>query len=220
MTGPRAAHSHPSRVSRSPGVPRSARAGFTLVEVVIAVAIMGITLTASLSAVAYAARDRRTIDELRQGHALAASLAREIMSQRFADPQGSTVVPTSTTRSAFNNLTDYANFTESPPTQRDGSSIPEAAGWQRSVAIEPAAVDNTSLAPSITAATTVVLYKVTVTARSPSGKTYALATYRSAFGVPDSSTPSTGLLTGLVINLQSGPQRASINVDLKNQPNP
>jgi prepilin-type N-terminal cleavage/methylation domain-containing protein len=193
---------------------------FTLVEVIIAIALMGITMTAALSAVAYAARDRRTTEELRRGNALAASLAREIQSQRFADPGGVTTIPVGPNRTAFNNVADYHGYAESPPVDRSGAAVPNSRGWRRSVAVERASVDSTSLAPSVTAATTVYLLKFTVTATSPSGKSYSVASYRSAFGVPDSPTPSTGFISELTISLQSGSQQDSVSVDLANQPNP
>lgn len=194
--------------------------GFTLVEVMLAVALMGIAMTAALSGVAYAARDRRITSEMRLGHTLAASLAREIMSQRFADPQGVTAIPVSTNRSTFNNISDYAGYSQSPPKQRDGTAIAEATGWTRTVDIEPAYASNNSISPTQTASPTFNLYRITVTAKSPSGKTYSVAVYRSAFGVPDASTPATGLVTGLTVTITSGAQTASANIDPKNQPIP
>lgn len=196
----------------------SVRRAFSLVEVIISIAILGVLMVGALNAVAYAARDRRTTAELALGRSLAAGLAKEIMSQRFADPNSSATAPVSiVNRIAFNNIEDYAGLTESPPVNRDGSRIAGADGWQRTVSVQRSELDTDTFALT-NAGSSASLIKFTITAISPGGKAYTLVACRSAFGAPDVPTPTAGMLTALRLELRSGEHTLASVTDLVNLP--
>lgn len=69
------------------------------------------------------------------GVQLAAGLMAEIMQQAYQSPAAPGFGPESgkTTRAQFNDVDDYNGWTESPPQNRDGTVMPNLAGWARSV---------------------------------------------------------------------------------------
>lgn len=200
--------------------PRSHRSAFTLAEVIVSIALMGITLTSALTAVAYAARDRRYTAQMQLGTSLASSLLSEALAQRTSDPTGAAPPATGSPRTTFNDIFDFANYTDSPPTTRDAALIPNATGWSRTVTVQRALVDPVTFTPTITAASTAPLVLVTVTVRSPVGKTYTAAAYRSTTSLADQSTPLAGTTTGLSVKLSSDQHTDWIALDLWNQPEP
>lgn len=118
------------------------RRGFTLVEAVISIAIVGSMLVAALSAMAGSQRLRiRSADRLR-GHQLAADLIAEVEACLYTDPGfglgsfGVGADETGPDRSLFDDVDDYDGWSASPPQRKDGAEIPDLDGWTRTVEVE------------------------------------------------------------------------------------
>lgn len=200
--------------------------GFTLVEAVISIVIMGVLMAAALNGIGYAARDRRGQADMRRGRALISAMAREIMAQRYAEPNGVVSTPAGGgSRTDFNSIRDYAGLTERPPLERDGRAVPGATGWTRTVTIEGVDIDVATMGLTAARPLNAVMASAVITATSPTGKTYQTRVYRSAWGAADVTTPAAGLAIGLNVKLTSGSgekgeETMTTSIDLENQPSP
>ena len=168
---------------------------FAMVEVVMATAIVGGIAVAALSLVGSVAKQKADAAILARGQALARTLAEEIATKPVndwtANPSGISIsidpdtvmimgpgkvsvalTGRSGNRSAFTIIDNYRDYTESPPKNEDGTTIPGYTGWTRSVKIAP--VDVTD--PRIVSATETGLRCVSVTA-SYNGKPIATTTF-------------------------------------------
>jgi len=117
------------------------RCGLSLAESVMALLIIAIMLTAALQTVgAYGAAQLRAMTSSRGQH-LAQSMLSEILVKKYRDPDGSNVFGPETgerngaSRSGFDDVDDYADFSASPPTYQDGSVIPDSEGWRITVSV-------------------------------------------------------------------------------------
>lgn len=214
----------PALLSTSPGIFASSlplrRHAFSLVEVVVAIIIVSTMLATSMYAVGAAARDRRVQADIRRGHELCRALMTEVLQQRFEAPPGS-ATPSTTTRANWDTVDDYDALTERPPLSKSGVALSGASGWTRTVSVSYATFDTTSYVAAKTASQT-TLKRIVITATSPRGFTSQLIAYRSAFGVPDRTTPNAGITTWQGFTAQIGPDLTTITAgaELLNQPSP
>lgn len=160
--------------------------GFTMVESLISMIIIGVTLVAAMNTVSSARKRDRWIGDVSRAAALASDLLAEVGAQPYADGSDSVTVsgPTATesatgNRSLFNDVNDYQNWSETTLRAKDGTALGYSAEWGRSVKVEfvnPGG--GTTVVP-----TDQGMARVTVRV-SKSGKTLAtLSTLRSA-GLP------------------------------------
>lgn len=121
------------------------RSGFTIVEVVIAAAVVGGLMAATMTAVSAAVRARAVLAEQQYANTLASSLLDEACAQAYSPPiyaPGAAPLIVydgggfPVNRTAFDDVTDYVNYTETPPRARDGTIMTEFTGWTRSVLVE------------------------------------------------------------------------------------
>src|SRR5690348_8237773 len=122
---------------------RAARRGFTILEAAVATVLVGVMLTAALSAAGAAAVAQYRSADRSRGRFLAQSLMSEILSKYYIDPgstptfgpeAGETTSPPS--RSKFNDVDDYNNWSEWPPQNADGTALDASLGtWGRSVSV-------------------------------------------------------------------------------------
>jgi type II secretory pathway pseudopilin PulG len=120
---------------------RDGQDGFTMVEAVISTIIVAVMLVAALSAVGASRVIQYKVSLHSCGQRLAESLLAEIARHAYEDPNGPVVFgPESgeqtTVRSDFDDVDDYHGWTETPPTEKDGSAIPQADGWQWGATVE------------------------------------------------------------------------------------
>jgi len=145
---------------------RAARPAFTLVEAVLAMLVVALMLVAALNAVSAARAAELAFADRTRGAMLAQALLDEVLSRAYDDPEESDAPlgpdDGETTRAKFNDVDDYANWTESPPQNLDGTSMTDLAGWTRSVVVERVDGANPS-GPAAGAETG--LKRVTVTVR-------------------------------------------------------
>jgi len=115
--------------------------GFTLVEAVISTAIVAVMFVAAVHTVGAARLTQYRTSRISQGRLLAESLLAEILQQAYQEP-GETYVfgreagESETVRAAYDDVDDYHGWTESPPAAKDGTALPNAAHWSRTVTVQ------------------------------------------------------------------------------------
>lgn len=136
--------------SRFPSRARRPR-GFSFVETAVCVLVVGLLLVASMRVAAGANRAQAQAAEQVMGQYLAAGLMNEITALAYADPGGAPVfgrepAEVAGVKSGYNDVDDFAGWTESPPQDFAGNVMPDLTGWARSVTVEWVTVPNVSQA--------------------------------------------------------------------------
>ncbi len=155
--------------------------GFSLVEVVICIGIVGIMLVAALNTVAVAKTMERKIGERTRGLLLAEQLISEILITDYADAAGGSSsfglgsAENTGNRSEFDDVDDYDNWSASPPQYKDGTPITHLTGWTRSVDV--AWVTSTNLNSAVSYNTGIK--KITVTVKFGGAEVASLTAYRT-----------------------------------------
>lgn len=117
--------------------------GMTLVEVAVSTVIVGVMMTAALSAVAASAKERVAMANAATAQSLGEALMSEI--DRVSCGSGTIAVSLgASNRTAFDDTGDYSGLNDSPPTERDGTPIANVTGFARAVSVTN--VDPTTLA--------------------------------------------------------------------------
>lgn len=116
---------------------------FSLIEVMIAMVVVAVLMSAALHAVGAAGSVRLHTTEAARANALAQDLMQEITALPYEDPDGAygSFGPTSQehdtgNRSLFNDADDYHEWEASPPQHKDGTPIAGYQGWTRRVTVE------------------------------------------------------------------------------------
>lgn len=112
--------------------------GFSLVEAVIATAIVGGLLVAALTAVGATARARQINTDNEMANRLAKDLLEEVVAKPYFDPQGSAALGRESgesNRTMFDDVDDYEGWTDDPPTTPDARSVTTQKGWKREVIV-------------------------------------------------------------------------------------
>ena len=113
------------------------RSGISLVEVVVSTFLVGMLLTASLVSVGAAARTSFATTENSDLMYLAQQLLEEISILPFEDPNQTPVFgmesgeSVSPARTQTDDIDDLANWSESPPKDRNGVNLLNYSGWAR-----------------------------------------------------------------------------------------
>jgi len=113
-------------------------AGFSLVEAVIATAIVGGLLVAAMTAVGATARARQVTTDNERALLLAKDLLDEVIAKPYFDPQGSITLGREageTTRIDFDDVDDYEGLIDDPPSTPDARSATSQVGWKREVIV-------------------------------------------------------------------------------------
>ncbi len=130
------------RTRSSSGHPRVARAGFSLVESMLALVLASGAMVAALGLIGASAKSEAFAERRAIGQTLAAELLWEVSSASFEEPgvvgsfgpAGAEVGATS--REQLNDVDDFNGWSESPPKDRDGASRTDLEGWTRRVTVE------------------------------------------------------------------------------------
>jgi len=119
------------------------RSGFSLIESVIAISLVGTMMVAALNVVGASQVARQTSVHKSTGLMLAEELMAEILKTPYRDPENGTthfgVEPdelADTTRNVFDDVDDFGGWTASPPEETDGSKRPNLDQWKRSVIVQ------------------------------------------------------------------------------------
>jgi prepilin-type N-terminal cleavage/methylation domain-containing protein len=134
------------RLKRGEGIRRRA---FSLAEMIISIALVGVMLAAALNTLGLAKQAQRTIGDRSRGMLLAQQLMTEILARDYNDPEGNDGgfgargLEATGDRDLFNDVDDYDGWSASPPEDVDGTAIDELEGWTRKVEVKYAAPANT-----------------------------------------------------------------------------
>ncbi len=117
------------------------RRAFSLPEVIISTFIVGMLLVTAMKVVGTATSGQ--LDNAEQGRAalLAHALMAEILELSYREPDDPPVFGpesgegTGNTRNGYDDVDDYHGWTATPPTEKDGTPLPNLTAWQRSVSV-------------------------------------------------------------------------------------
>ncbi|QYK49234.1 MAG: hypothetical protein KF838_05125 [Phycisphaeraceae bacterium] len=124
------------------------RRGFSLVEAMLALVLASGALLAALSVVGAAARAEAHATTRATGDALVAEVMADVLATNFEQPGligsfGRNASESSvTSRSGFNDVDDFHNWTETPPLDYDGSVRDDLVGWQVGIRVERVSLAN------------------------------------------------------------------------------
>lgn len=148
--------------------------GFTLVEMIIAMVIIGVGLAGVLAA--FSTNVRSSADPMihKQMLAIAEEMMEEILLKPYVDP-GTAGTIAGCNRANADNISDYANYGQpvsQPVCDIDGTAVPALAGYGVTVAVDSAASLG-GLASNVT--------KITVTV-TRGGESLSLVGWRTNYG--------------------------------------
>lgn len=188
---------------------REKRSAFSLIEIVIAVFLVGIMLVASLKSVGAVMRTISLKGEQKQRTLLAQDLMDEILQAFYEDPQapsgslGADMGEASgdPTRTPFDDVDDYDGWSTSPPQTKVGAVLSNHDGWSRKVLIDYV----NPLTHAVEAGDT-GLKLIIVKVFSPDGQEFQLSAFRSRWGTLEKEPAlTTTYITGAETELQVGP---------------
>ena len=121
--------------------PHDSGGGFTLVEAVLSTVLVAVMLAAALNTVGASRITQHKAVLVSRGRMFAESLLAEILQQSYQNPAephvfGLEAGESGSTRAAYNDVDDYSGWSESPPAAKDGTALPNAADWSRTVTVE------------------------------------------------------------------------------------
>lgn len=146
---------------------RRSRRGFTLAETIVSAVLIGTLLVAAMRTFSSSLHSQRLMSERAKAAWLADALIGEIHPQSYMEPGASSSAvmredgESPNSRAAYDDVDDYHGWTDSPPQNKDGTTIPNLAGWQRSVTVEWVTLADLG----VVADTETGVKKVTVTVR-------------------------------------------------------
>ncbi|PCI51728.1 MAG: hypothetical protein COB51_01495 [Moraxellaceae bacterium] len=155
---------------------KSHHPGFSLVELVMAISLMGLAMAGLMSA--YANTVKRSADPMimQQGLIIAESLMEEILLNPFLDPSSATVCPSApSSRTDFNNVCDYNGYASSTIKDQGGTSYSQLSGFAISVAVSNSAAGELGSVP------TANLLRVVVTVTNALNSNVKLTSYKAKF---------------------------------------
>ena len=117
---------------------RHCRCGASLVEVAMASLLVGVLLIAALNSVGARLRHQSILAERQQAHRLAEQLLAEVLEHRYDDPDetpsfGPEASESGGTRDVFDDVDDFNGWDQTPPVDRDGTTLANSTGWRRTV---------------------------------------------------------------------------------------
>lgn len=114
--------------------------GMTLIEVVLAMVVLGMLLGSVAQGVAFSVRMQRSTAERVRGEILANDLLELVIALPYGEPDGSVTIGTDAgelpaDRTTFDDIDDFDGWNESPPLHADGLPRTDLTGWERSVVV-------------------------------------------------------------------------------------
>lgn len=181
-------------------------AGFTLIEAMVSIVIVGVMVVAALTTLGGSAQSQRVRASRLLGPALAQQLMGEILQTWYQEPDEAPVLgresgESAGSRAAYDDVDDYDGWSESPLKTKDGSAVANTTGWTREVAVAYANPQN----PKNTKPNETGLKKVVVTVTDPQGRVVTLTALRSESSVFDQQPVQDTTYVGWVgVELQIG----------------
>jgi MSHA pilin protein MshD len=118
------------------------RRGFSLLEVVISLFLVGTIMVVALEALTAATAGRTRNGNQAQGVLLAHSLLQEILDHPYLERDDTAVFgpetgeTTAGTRASFDDVDDYHGWSASPPEGKDGTDLSLSSDWTRKVEVQ------------------------------------------------------------------------------------
>ena len=114
--------------------------GFTLVEAVISIVLVGVLLVAAINTLGATAVSKRNIEHQALGYTLAADLMAEILSQAYEEPDdtpdfGRESGESGGGRVDWDDVDDYESWSATPPETKDEEPLDGYDQWTRSVEV-------------------------------------------------------------------------------------
>ena len=114
--------------------------GFTLVEAVISIVLVGVLLVAAINTLGATAVSKRNIEHQALGYTLAADLMAEILSQAYEEPVDTVIFGRESSesggeRTEWDDVDDYDGWSATPPETKDGEPLDGYDEWTRSVEV-------------------------------------------------------------------------------------
>ncbi len=148
--------------------------GFSQLEVVIATLISSVLLISSLQSVGASFAGKRMNGDDGRGHLFAQELLEEILELPYVASGPPT--PPVMNRAVFDEINDYAGYSEVGLRKKDGTAIPNGEDWSRSVAVVFVTANNLTM----TSGTDTGVRRVTVTAqRNGAGRQFSISSFVS-----------------------------------------
>lgn len=170
---------------RNPNQSLRTRRALTLVESVVAMAIVGVMLVAALNTVGASQVAQKKLGDRARATLLAQDLMSEILQQAYEDPDGAagsfglgSDEVGAGNRALWEDVDDYNGWSAAPPQCKDGTVIPGFDGWRRIVEVkwvrtaDHTIVDNTDT--GVKRITVTVLYQDAPLAKLVALRTNAL----------------------------------------------
>lgn len=125
---------------KSPPRRGNVRSALTLIEVIASTLIVAVMTVAALNTLGATARSSESAGHRAVALGLADDLLAEILQAAYREPDDAPQFGPETgehdgTRNAFDDVDDYHNWDQSPPTERDGSALADRGAWRRRVAV-------------------------------------------------------------------------------------
>lgn len=182
------------------------RRGLTLVEVSVALVIMGVVLVPALYTLGSATRSSQAAARDERGTRLARQLLAEVVQSPYEEavnPVFGREFESSANRDGWDDVDDYHGWSSSPPESKDGTPMGEFDGWTRQVAVSYANPGTLAASGSFT---DTGLKLITVTVTSPDSEVTTLRAVRARSGAYD-QTPAmnTVYLTWVGVELRTSP---------------
>ncbi len=154
--------------------------GFSLIEAVMSILIVGLMLVAALNTVGASKVAQARQSEQVQGPMLAQDLMAEILAQPFREPVDSPKFGRESGESGgdrldWDDVDDYDGWSAQPPQAKNGNTLPGLKGWERAVSVTWAVPDN----PETDSPIATGIKKITVTVRHQGRVVATLTSLRS-----------------------------------------
>ena len=167
------------------------RKGVTLAEILISTLIVGFLMVAALNAVGGIFQARTLTSNRNNAYLLAEDLMSEIEQMPCDDPEGGTGIgtdsgETASDRSTFDDVDDFHGWSQTPPKNRNGTTMTGTTGWTRTVTVEYVDTAN----PGTSTLTHFGLKRIIVTVTGPNSQSVTLTALRSNAGMNELKPPT------------------------------
>lgn len=176
---------------------------FTLVESIMSILVLSGLLVAGMRGVEVAAKMRASAAEDARAAAMAEGMLTEVCSNYVGEPStglvgglvtgllGIDAGEDSARKQTFDDVDDYAGWTESPPQYADGTTIPGYTGWTRAVKVESVSVAD----PTTTSGSRTGLVRIVVTVTTRRGNVLRVTVLRAdamqaCYELPEGKAPA------------------------------
>lgn len=201
------------------------RRGITLLEVAVSSLLIGLLTVASMKTTGGVLRTWNGVQNQYDESGLAEQLLAEVLQASYEDPDGSPVfgieggeTSSPTNRSEFDDTDDYDDWTETPPKQKDGTTLSGFTGWTRLINVQKLNKNNPTQARNDNSADK-GLRRVTVTVTDPQGNQTSVNGWRSNAGSPDQPQGKDGTFVvwmGCKLKIGSSGESISSGTDILN----